>query len=90
MKTKITNFHFLGMDQNKNYFNFQLYTPWRILYYANELFFNWSNNGKLKELKTDHVMVSKCKKMSESQTKAGNQRKFENLKIFENLKNLKF
>ena len=28
--------------------------------------------------------------MSESQTKAGNQRKFENLKIFENLKNLKF
>ena len=30
------------------------------------------------------------KKMSESQTKAGNQRKFENLKIFENLKNLKF
>ena len=33
------------------------------------------------------------KKMSESQTKAGNQRKFKNLKIFENLKkfeNLKF
>ena len=29
------------------------------------------------------------KKMSESQTKAGNQRKFENLKIFENLKFLK-
>ena len=26
------------------------------------------------------------KKMSESQTKAGNQRKFENLKIFENFK----
>ena len=29
------------------------------------------------------------KKMSESQTKAGNQRKFENLKNFENFENLK-